>query len=138
MLSYRSNEATINIVVLEIMEDPVNEDARTKGLRIVKKLVNHDTKGTYGIVEASCLLVLLDNDEVWEYPIIYHSSQNGGGAYFECERNYIITGNQSHIRKIHPQLWKRILNHQVVSNFLGSLQRLAFFFLYLKKTRCLR
>jgi hypothetical protein len=105
----RSNEATINIVVLEIMEDPVNEDARTKGLRIVKKLVNHDTKGTYGIVEASCLLVLLDNDEVWEYPIIYHSSQNGEGAYFECERNYIITDNQSHIKKIHPQLWKRIL-----------------------------
>lgn len=105
----RSNEATINKVVLEIMKEKVNEDAEATGLKVVKSFVNHDTKGTYGIVEASCLLVLLDNDEVWEYPIIYHSSKNGRGAYFECERNYTESDNQIHIRKIHPQIWKRIL-----------------------------
>lgn len=119
----RSNEATINKVVLEIMEEAVNEDARTKGLKIVKSLVNHDTRGTYGMVEASCLLVLLDNDEVWEYPIIYHSSKNGRSAYFECERNYTKSDHQSHIRKIHPQLWKRILGALKLSDkaLLGML-----------------
>lgn len=105
----RSNEATINKVVLEIMKEAINENAETTGLKVVKSLVNHDTKGTYGIVEASCLLVLLDNDEVWEYPIIYHSSTNGKGAYFECEKKYTKSDNQAHIRKIHPQLWKSIL-----------------------------
>ncbi len=103
----RGNEAKINKIVLEIMKDAVNEDAETAGLKVVKSLVNHDTKGTYGIVEASTLLVLLDNGEVWEYPIIYHRSKNGRGAYFECERNCTESENQVHIRKIHPQIWKR-------------------------------
>lgn len=104
----RGNEAVISNVVHEIMDNMVNEDAKAAGSKVVKSLVNHDSKGTYGIVEASCFLVLLDNEEVWEYPLIYHKSKKKG-AYFECERNHIVSKNQKHIRSINPKRWRRFI-----------------------------
>ena len=45
--------------VHEIMDDVVNEDAKALNLIVLKSKVEYDCKGTYGIIEACYLLVLL-------------------------------------------------------------------------------
>lgn len=115
-----SNETIIAKTVLQIMDNAVEEDVKAIGANVVKILVNHDTKGTYGIVETSCLLVLLDNGTVWEYPLVYHKTENEG-AYFECERDYIISENQQHICKIKSKRW----NHFIYSFKLSEKTRLG-------------
>ena len=110
----RNNEIIVVKTIHEIMDNIVNEDAKAVRRTVTRTLVNHDTKGTYGIVEASCLLVLLDNGEVWEYPIIYHK-HNNQDTYFECERAHIVSNNQNHIHRINPQKWKRFINRLKLS-----------------------
>lgn len=44
----KSNNVIIAKVIHEIMDDVVNKDANFINLNIVKSLVNHDSKGTYG------------------------------------------------------------------------------------------
>ena len=137
----KSNNVIIAKVIHEIMDDVVNKDANFINLNIVKSLVNHDSKGTYGIIDTSCLLVLLDNEEVWEYPIIYHKPNKHDAAYFECERNHIVSKNQKHIRKINPKRWNRFISNLKLSEktilelllatilVVGSLTFVAFFLL---------
>src|SRR5574344_231583 len=103
------NGTIIAKTVHEILDNEIDEDAKAAGTKVVKSLVNHDTKGTYGSVEASCFLVLLANDEVWEYPIIYHKPDRQD-TYFECERNHIVSDNQKHIRRINPKRWNRFIS----------------------------
>ena len=110
----KNNEIIVVKTIHEIMDNIVNEDAKAVRRTVIRTLVNHDTKGTYGIVEASCLLVLLDNGEVWEYPIIYHK-HNNQDTYFECERTHIVSNNQNHIHRINPQKWKRFINRLKLS-----------------------
>lgn len=110
----RNNEIIVVKTIHEIMDNIVNEDAKAVRRTVIRTLVNHDTKGTYGIVEASCLLVLLDNGEVWEYPIIYHK-HNNQDTYFECERAHIVSNNQNHIHRINPKKWKRFINRLKLS-----------------------
>ena len=122
-LPARHNEPIINKTVHEIMDVVVEEDAKAAGVEVVKSIVYHDKKGTYGIVEASNLLVLLSNKEVWEYPIIYHGPNNDRDAYFECEKKYSVSENQTHIKKINPDRWKGFLGLFKLSDksFLGVL-----------------
>lgn len=110
----RNNEIIVVKTIHEIMDNTVNEDARAVRRTVTRTLVNHDTKGTYGRVEASCFLVLLDNGEVWEYPIIYHK-HNNQDTYFECERAHIVSNNQNHIHRINPQKWKCFINRLELS-----------------------
>ncbi len=122
-LPARHNEPIINKTVHEIMDVVVEEDAKAAGVEVVKSIVYHDQKGTYGVVEASNLLVLLSNKEVWEFPIIYHGPNNDEGAYFECEKTYSVSENQTHIKKVYPNRWKRFLGLIKLSDkgFLGLL-----------------
>ena len=106
----RRNETIITKTVHEIMDSVVDKDAKALGAKVVKSQVDHDVKGTYGRVEASYFLVLLDNDEVWEYPIIYHKLDKQY-AYFECERNHVVSDNQKHIHKINPRRWNRFIEN---------------------------
>lgn len=110
----KNNEIIVVKTIHEIMDNIVNEDAKAVRRTVIRTLVNHDTKGTYGIVGASCFLVLLDNGEVWEYPIIYHK-HNNQDTYFECERAHIVSNNQKHIHRINPQKWKRFINRLKLS-----------------------
>ena len=110
----RNNEIIVVKTIHEIMDNTVNEDARAVRRTVTRTLVNHDTKGTYGRVEASGFLVLLDIGEVWEYPIIYHK-HNNQDTYFECERAHIVSNNQNHIHRINPQKWKRFINRLKLS-----------------------
>lgn len=102
------NDAIITEMVLQIMNNAVDEDVKEVGAKVVRKLVNHDTKGTYGIIESSCLLVLLDNGEVWEYPLVYHKTEEAG-IYCECDRNHVVSKNRQHIRKINPKRWNHFI-----------------------------
>lgn len=122
-LPARHNGPIINKTVHEIMDVVADADAKAAGVEVVKSIVFHDQKGTYGFVEASNLLVLLSNKEVWEYPIIYHGPNNDEGAYFECEKTYLVSENQTHIKKVYPDRWKRFLGLFKLSDksFLGLL-----------------
>lgn len=122
-LPARHNDPIINKTIHEIMDPIVFEDAKTAGVVVEKSIVYHDQKGTYGFVEASNLLVLLSNKSVWEYPIIYHGPINNEDAYFECEKKYSISKNQTHIKKINPNRWRRFLGLLKLSekNFMGLL-----------------
>lgn len=119
----RHNEPIIKKTVHEIMDHVVDGDAKAAGVEVKKSIVYHEQKGTYGIVESSYLLVLLSNKVVWEYPIIYHGPANDEDAYFECDRNYLVSQNQTHIKKINPNRWKRFLRLFKLSDksYLGAL-----------------
>ena len=93
----RYNEPIIKKTIHSIMDPVVEEDAKIAGAEVEKSIVYHDQKGTYGIVEASNLLVLLSNKEIWEYPIKYHGPKNGKDAYFECINKYVVSNNEKHI-----------------------------------------
>lgn len=107
-ISEKSNDTIIANTVHDIMNSAIKDDAEAMNLSILKSKVEYDCKGTYGIIEATYLLVLLDNEEVWEYPI--HIKSNQQGTYFECERNYTACINQKHIRKILPKRWSRFIS----------------------------
>lgn len=84
----KQDEIIIEKTVHEIMDKVVENDAIVIGAKIVKSCINYDTKGTYGIVTGICLLVLLDNNQVWEYPIIYKIN-NKQNAYYECKKDTV-------------------------------------------------
>lgn len=112
----RFNERVIKKAVHDIMDQVAQNDTRSVGRRVIKSIVHHDTKGTYGIVTGSYFLVLLDNDEVWEYPIIYHRSKNVETGYFECVRCYTKSENKSHIQKVNPRKWKNFAEKMKMSD----------------------
>lgn len=99
------NEDYIEKIVHEIMDGSVAKDAAVKDLEVVKSKVYYDTKGTYAIITGRCFLVLLNNGEVWEYPIEYHKPTGDEKGYYECARNHMESNNQEHIRAIRPKRW---------------------------------
>lgn len=104
----RANETVIEKTVHEIMDDTVNADAETVGATVTKSRVQYDTKGTYGIVTGMCFLVLLNNGEVWEYPLSYHIEGDDGDGFYVCGKDHVVSNNSSHIYAIHPQFLRRL------------------------------
>lgn len=96
----KSNERIITKTVHEIMDSIVADDAKIIGAQVVNSKVHNDVKGTYGIVTASILLVLLDNGKIWEYQIIYHKPDKNQSAFFECEKDHSESVNEEHIKAI--------------------------------------
>jgi len=107
-LPLKANEAVIEKTVHELMDEKVAMDAKAAGTEIVKSFVYYDLKGTYAIVTGICFLVLLKNDDVWEYSIEYHKPEEKTEGYFECNNNYIVTEKQEHLRAIRPRSWHGI------------------------------
>ncbi len=103
----RDNDTIVSMVIHDILDDIVEQDVRAIGTNVIKSMVNYDTKGTYGIITASCLLVLLDNGDVWEYPFDCRETESKGVYVVECKRDYTVSTNQQHIRKINPKCWNR-------------------------------
>lgn len=101
----RANEAVIEKTIHELMDDIVASDAEVAGTEVAKSRIHYDTKGTYATLLGQFLLVLLKNDQVWEYPIIYHNQTEKEDGYYECKREYVISDNQDHIRAIKPRGW---------------------------------
>lgn len=99
----KANERVVEMTAHEILDGMVADDALAAGAKVVKSFVHYDTKGTYGIVTYMCFLVLLDNGEVWEYPIFRHNEKEENAAYFECSREHSVSNNPQHIRAIKPK-----------------------------------
>lgn len=105
----KANEAVIEKAVHNLMDEIVADNATIAGTKVKKSFVHYDIKGTYAIITGWCLLVLLENGEVWEYPLIYHQETEKKEGYYECGRNYKVSENQDHIKAIKPQCWKRFI-----------------------------
>ena len=99
----KANETVIEKAVHELMDDIVASDANAIGKDVVKSRVHYDTKGTYAIILGRCFLVLLNDGQVWKYPIVYHSSTDDVEGYYECKRNYSVSDNSEHIKAIKPE-----------------------------------
>lgn len=101
----KANETIIEKTVHELMDDTVAADAKAAGTEVTKSFVHYDVKGTYAIITGRCFLVLLKNGIVWEYPIKYHKPNKKAKGFYECNKNYIVSKDQEHIRAIRPRLW---------------------------------
>lgn len=99
----KANERVIEDTVHHIMDSIVAFEAAAIGASVTKSFVHYDTKGTYGIVTAICFLVLLDNGEVWEYPITRHKEEEEEASYFECGKDHIVSTNEQHVKAIKPK-----------------------------------
>lgn len=110
LLPLKHNESIIDNVMHETMDDVATRDAKAIGRKVVRSKVHYDTKGTYGVITGRYFLVLLDNDEVWEYPFIHQNSKDNNAEYYECVINYSISKNDTHIRAINPKRLNRFVN----------------------------
>lgn len=99
----KANERVIEDTVHHIMDSTVAFEAAAIGASVTKSFVHYDTKGTYGIVTDICFLVLLDNGEVWEYPITRHKEDQEKASYFECGKGHIVSTNEQHVKAIKPK-----------------------------------
>ncbi len=103
----KANEAVIEKTVHELLDDIIADEAACENTAVRKSFVHYDTKGTYAIITGRCFLVLLENGEVWEYPLIYHQATNEEDGYYECGIGHKVADNLDHIRAIKPQRWKQ-------------------------------
>lgn len=112
----KANEAVIEKTVHELMDGIVAFDASAVGTDVAKSRVHYDTKGTYSIILGRCFLVLLKDAQVWEYPIMYHSSSDDVEGYYECRRDYSISESPEHIKAIKPEGWRGLVARFELSN----------------------
>ena len=106
----KANEVVIERAVHELMDDIVASDANAIGADVAKSRVHYDTKGTYAIILGRCFLVLLNDGQVWEYPIEYHSPADDEGGYYVCKRNYSVSDDPEYIKAIKPKGWKEMVS----------------------------
>ena len=112
----KANDAVIEKTVHDLMDDILASDAKEAGSEVIKSCVYYDTKGTYGVIVAIWLLVLLKNGQVWEYPIVHHFSDNDSEGYYECKRYYVVSDNQKHISSINSCGWRNIVEKIHISD----------------------
>ena len=105
----KANETVIENTVHHLMDEIVSNQVKTVGSKVKKSFVHYDTKGTYAIITGRCFLVLLENGDVWEYPITYHHDTNEGDGYYECGIEHKVSESSEHIKAIKPQRWKRFV-----------------------------
>lgn len=66
----------------------------------VKRKIFYVTEGTYGIIKAKYMLVLLSNGIVLEYELKYHRATEGKESYHELMRNPLVCSDLERIRSI--------------------------------------
>jgi len=80
-----------------------------KHVHEIKRKFVIDTKGTYGIVTGTYMLVLLSNGIVLEYELKYHRPDESNDAYCEFVKNPVKCTNEEHLKKIQRFSWKRLI-----------------------------
>lgn len=109
IIPLKANEDVIEKSVHDLMDNVVSKDAEAVGTKVKKSYVHYDIKGTYAIIKGRCFLVLLENGDVWEYPLTYHHATDEKDGYYECGTEYEVSDNLEHIRAIKPQRWKQFV-----------------------------
>lgn len=98
----------------------------------VRRKYYQETVGTYGVVVATYLLVLLSNGEILEYELKNHSITEKGEAYKELIRHPSICTDKSRIKAIKKkslyEWWKKNVNATKAKSFLWMC---LFFLLYI-------
>ena len=89
-----------------------------KHVHEVKRKFVIDTKGTYGIVTGTYMLVLLSNGIVLEYELKYHRPDESNDAYCEFVKNPVKCTNEEHLKKIQRFSWKRLLRRVANSEII--------------------
>lgn len=116
LLTSWRGERLFDNTVHELMDDVVARHAKAVGRGVIKTKVHCDTKGTYGLVSGRFFLALIDDGNVWEYPIISHETTDETPGFFECERVYSVSESSSHIRAIESLRWNFITRGLVFSD----------------------
>ena len=79
----------------------------------VRRKFHRDSKGTYGIITGTYMLVLLSNGEILEYELKYHKPTETECAYHEFIRKPVKCINPTHRKKIeirkYPKWWSQII-----------------------------
>lgn len=104
----------------------------------VKRKFYQETKGSYGVIVGTYMLVLLSNDVVLEYELKYHKPIKNKEFFYEFIKHPVICNNLKHIKVIKPFNWIKMIKQICMSeNFkcllaiLGLLAIGSFFiFLY--------
>lgn len=107
-----------NLLKQLMLDSVVKKDAETAGLNIIRSRVHYETKGTYGIITGGSFLVLLDNGEVWSYPLIDCKSEDEDKGVYEYDSQYRITDNSEYIDLLRGNRISRILNKLKISDDL--------------------
>jgi len=89
-----------------------------KHVHEVRRKLVIDTKGTYGIVTGTYMLVLLSNGIVLEYELKYHRPDESNDAYCEFVKNPVKCTNEEHLKKIQRFSWKRLLRRVANSEII--------------------
>ncbi|EGK02431.1 hypothetical protein [Dysgonomonas gadei] len=107
----------------------------------VRRKFYQDSKGTYGIVTGTYMLVLLSNDEVLEYELKYHKPTETESAYFEFLKRPVKCINTKHRKAIETttiaKLWakikipERVIFLLIIFVIIGISAGLAFLYLWL-------
>jgi len=97
----KNNEVIEEMMMSKNVDLRLHNDLRKfeKNVYEVRRKFHQDTKGTYGIIISTYMLVLLSNDEVLEYELKYHKSTETKRAYHEFIKRPEKSLNSEH-RKI--------------------------------------
>lgn len=81
----------------------------------VKRKFYQETKGTYGVVVGTYMLVLLSNGVILEYELKYHKPDKNEESFYEFIKHPVICNNLKHIKVIKPFNWLKLIKLVVVS-----------------------
>lgn len=110
----KDNEAIEEMMMNSNVDLSLHNDLRVfdKSVHEVRRKFHKDTKGTYGIVTGTYMLILLSNDEVLEYELKYHKSTKTEGAYHEFLKNPQKCTNTEHRKVVESRnfakWWKKV------------------------------
>jgi len=98
----RNNEEIEEIIMNKNVDLRLHNELKVFGKDIyeVKRKFHQDSKGTYGIVTGTYMLVLLSNDEILEYELKYHKPTETENAYFEFVKRPAKCVNVEHRKAI--------------------------------------
>lgn len=110
----KDNEVIEEMVMNNNIDLLLQNDLRefNKNVHEVRRKFHRDTKGTYGIVTGTYMLVLLSNDEILEYELKYHKATKTKGAYHELLKRPEKCTNPEHQKVIESRSfvkwWRKI------------------------------
>lgn len=110
----KDNEVIEEMMMNDNIDLYLQNDLREfdKNVHEVRRKFHRDTKGTYGIVTGTYMLVLLSNNEVLEYELKYHKPTEIECAYHELLKKAEKCTNPEHLKIVESRSfakwWKKI------------------------------
>lgn len=93
----RKNERAIEIGAYDSLRTIVLSEAALANMAVESFCLYHDTKNDR---DEWSLLFLMNNKEIWVYPIIYHKSKGAKAAYYECVITHLASKEEKHVKAL--------------------------------------